>query len=345
MGETDIQGLEQVLDEYGISVYRSEFLKENVLALHTDRGPLCLKRVNITKDRMEYISAALAFLAERGFNKMAQPIPTVRGCWYAAYGGQIYFMTRWLEGHKSNFKDLAELSAVTRTLAQFHNRARGIPLARQPNRFWWVDWPEVLQQRCQNFLHFADLARQSRREGEFPVFYRQVAEVFYIQGKIALKRLAGSAYYRVAARAREEGTFVHRDVAARNFIITPDEGACLIDFDYSSFDTRVTDIVRLLERSLKKHHWKLPVAQLVLETYGQESSLDPGEMEVALVFLEFPHKFWRLAHSYFLEEKSWPDEVYTKKLLDLVRQQEAKNLLVKELGRYCDEGGLTGERQ
>ena len=62
--------------------------------------------------------------------------------------------------------------------------------------------------------------------------------------------LLSSEYPRLEEEARKVGSFIHYDVAARNFIIQ-DGKAYLIDFDYCARDLPLVDLMRLMKRSLK----------------------------------------------------------------------------------------------
>jgi spore coat protein I len=152
----------------------------------------------------------------------------------------------------------------------------------------------------------------------------------------AQKELLCSEYPRLAKEAAAVGSFIHYDVAARNFIIR-DKKAQLIDFDYCCCDLPLTDLMRLIKRSLKNgSHYEVKI-NAILNGYQQYRRLTKAEGEVLYALLLFPQKYWRISHRYFYEYKKNDEDYYIKKMENAVTELEKEDCWLNLLKERLEE--------
>lgn len=319
-----------ILAQYALKVKKLQPFKA-VYRLETDQGPKMLKRSNVTEPKLLYIYEAMDYLFKQGFKQVPPFIPTIEGLPYVTYNGDYYFLSDWVKGRESDFRSRSDLDLVTRTLAEFHKTAKGLVLSPQAKtKFMWGKWPESFASRCQDLHKFEAIAEAKAQKGPFDRKYLANLDYYYNMGQEALQTLANSRYQELVEEAKKDRCFCHRDVAGRNFIITPDKKCFLIDFDYSRFDVRITDLFRLLERTMKKVHWDINAAKHILNIYNSVYPMEAKEYPVLLAFMQFPQKFWRLSERYYSKSKDWPDNKYAKKLKLLLGQRMAKEIFLQK---------------
>ena len=134
-------------------------------------------------------------------------------------------------------------------------------------------------------------------------------------GKESLERLNDSHYQDLVDEVRDWGGLVHGDTAARNFIKL-ESRICLIDFDAIALDVNVTDLWRLLRRTLSKGGWELALAEEILSAYNKYVPMESRHKEVLGAFLQFPEIPWRIIREYYeKDDKTLHHELYlTEKL-------------------------------
>jgi len=272
---------------------------------------------------MLFIYSVLKHLTDHGFHKISAPVAAKDGSPLVMLDGDAYFMTEWVSGVPCDFARNDHLGAAARTLAEFHQYAKGLQvLSGAKARSMYRKWPEVLEKRAADLKDFKNITQQKDQLTDFEKKYLATVDYFIEKGEKALETLKSSDYRQIAKDAEGQKTFTHRDVAARNFIIGEDREAYLIDFDYCRYDLRVTDVVRMVERTLRSFKWNVDKANLILDEYNKVYPLEKPQYRIMLAFFQFPQKFWRISHRYFNRKQKWQEEGYLKKLASATRKLE-----------------------
>lgn len=332
-----LRGALPVLKHYDFSVQSIIPIQEDVCRVETNRGVYCLKCANKGEQKMLFIYSVLKHLEDSGFKKVSAPIPAKDGSPLVLMDHHIYFMTEWVFGSPCSFKRDDHLAEAAKTLAQFHQHAKGAKLLEgAKTREMYKKWPDIFRKRTDELKQFKEQVQDKKSLSNFEKRYLAEADQFIERGEKACATLKSSNYRRVAKRAEEEKTFTHRDVAARNFIMGEKNEAYLIDFDYCRYDIRVADVVRLVERSLRDLKWSAEKGDLILNTYNKIYPLEQDQYEIMLAFFQFPQKIWRITNRYFLGKYFWQEEGYLKKLTSAVKKMPAQDKFTKYFEeKYC----------
>ncbi|KAB2952301.1 CotS family spore coat protein [Heliorestis acidaminivorans] len=275
-----------------------------VWRLESELGPLCLKKVTYEEEKLHFICQAMDHLTQQNFTLTPQVIPTWQGKLYTPFQGGFAFLTDWVADRPCDFQRESHLTAATATLAQFHQHAKGLKTPQQNHRrAYWKRWPRVLSRRTKDLQKYRALVAEKKifltmtEQKKMLALLDQSIE----QAKSSLKILENSQYQEISDNAKKEATFVHRDIASRNFVLDHYNQARLIDFDYCRWDIYICDLVRLLDRSLRYYRWSFQRGQEIIKTYDEIRPLEPAEYPLILALLTFPQKFWRLCHRFFRE--------------------------------------------
>ncbi|MGI6685100.1 MAG: CotS family spore coat protein [Bacillota bacterium] len=332
-----MKGVLPVLKQYDFTVKGIIPVQEDVFRVETSRGVYCLKCANKSEYKMLFIYSVLKHLVDHGFYKVSAPVPTRDGSPLVKLDNHIYFMTEWVFGRPCNFMRDEHLIEATKTLAEFHQYAKGVvPLPGAKARTMYQKWPDVFRNRTNELKDFKKIVEEKKSLNDFEKRYLSYADQFIELGEKACQTLDSSSYQKIATEAEKEKTFTHRDVAARNFIIGEKKEAYLIDFDYSRYDIRAADVVRLAERSLRDVKWSIGKGDLIFKTYNQVYPLEKEQYPVMLAFFQFPQKAWRIANRYFKGKYQWQDEGYLKKLVSAVRKMSYQEKFAQSFEeKYC----------
>lgn len=309
-------------------------IQDNVWKVETENGTFALKCSLLKEKNLRFICRAERSLPLRGFNKFAIPQNCTNGQPYFQKDQQCYTLHQWIDGEKCNFDRREHLFAAAATLGDFHLRSRDPSLHHiSSSRSNCFVRGENIQKRIEEMHRFYELALCSPQT-TFNRLYRSYYPHFIQKAAGAKQRLLYSEYPRLAAEAAAVGSFIHYDVAARNFIIQ-ERNAFLIDFDYCCCDVPLTDLMRLIKRSLKQGRNAETKLEAILSGYQRHRKLTPAESEVLYALVLFPQKFWRISHRYFCEPEYREEKFCLKKLkaaaAELEREDQWLPLLKEKL--------------
>lgn len=296
---------------WGLSVNRIREIQNNVWRVETDRDSFALKRSLLKEKNLDFICCAETALAAHGFYHFALPQNTIDGTSFFRFGNQCYTLHQWIDGEKCDFEIPSHLRAAAAALANFHLHSREPRLQNaEISRCNVFIRSEQMTKHIKDMYDFYRIS--ANRTSSFSHAYRSFFPDMIHRAEQARKELLYSAYPRLAAEAAAVGSFIHYDVAARNFVIRG-ERAYLIDFDYCCCDTPLTDLMRMFKRSFKRGKDEESIVDSILTGYGSYRPLTADEGHVLCALLRFPQKFWRMSHRYFREVQV-REEINVKKL-------------------------------
>ncbi|NLG83602.1 MAG: phosphotransferase, partial [Firmicutes bacterium] len=131
----------------------------------------------------------------------------------------------------------------------------------------------------------------------------------------------------------------HNDVAARNFILTPEGEAALIDFDAMRPGPPLFDLWKIFRRALARLDWSWEVGLAMLEAYGEISPFSPTELLGLLGLLTFPHKLWRLVRRFHRAGEEGEKRKYARRIHRLWDQTRPYGQFLFDLAALCRAKG------
>ena len=92
----------------------------------------------------------------------------------------------------------------------------------------------------------------------------------------------------------------HGEFIGRNLIRNRRQEVFVTNFDLCRLDLRMYDLATLLKRGLPRYGWDFDIACNLLRLYELKNPLYPGELDILLAYLNFPHRFCKVAQDYYL---------------------------------------------
>ncbi len=322
-----------MIAQYGLAVRGSREVR-GVLRIETNAGPHCLKRCRLTEEELWFSQAAMEHLRRCGYEGVIPHEWTVAGLPFARHGPHLYTLTRWMDSRELDFDDPRDLNLAVRTLAEFHQAARGFVPPPYPQRVLWGAWPARFSSRADQLLEWKEAASSREHRSAFDEVYLQEVYYYHQQGLQALELLGRSPYHSLAQAAKDAGTLCHHDISPYNFLLGADNRVYLVDFDYCICDLHLHDLGSLILRTLKRSHWDYGEACAVAEAYDRILPLSDGALQVLEALFRWPQDFWQVGLQYYVEHQPWTLDRFLNSLAEKI-----KGPLLRErfLARYQAE--------
>jgi CotS family spore coat protein len=323
--------LEELSQIYGIQIGNVQ-IRNKILYIETNIGPLALKKSTLTREELELQFAILLHLSNKGYKQFSKIISTQDNKGYAQVGEQIYSLTSWVTGYHPNFTLTNNIDLGAHTLASFHRAATGYhePVHWQKRRLYGI-WPMRFRYRLSHLQWYQHCIRARGVRNEFDQLFMEQVDHFLLQGYRVIDRLRNPVYYALATEARKQGTVCHHDFAYHNILVDPDSTAWLIDFDYCILDMQVHDLGNMISRHVKYTKWCLDDVSRILLIYHQEKALLPAELEMLVSLIEFPQDFWQVAWAKYNEVSMHRPESLLLRLKKTLENEQAKQNFLAEL--------------
>lgn len=319
----DLQEAKEILCLWGEEPVEIKQVRD-AFQVTTKRGNRCLKPLKQKAERINFVSAVMKHLKDRGFNRMAMYIPSLEGHVFEEYKGTNYIVQEWLEGKEPDYRNEDEMFLAAKTLALCHQAGAGF----SPGKGIKVKnnlgkWPQKLEENLADLESFLSRAQSSSCPTGFERALVSQKEWLRDHARRSIRRLNEGPYFSLVEEARGTGSLIHGDPATRNFILISSE-MNLIDFDSSAIDINIVDLWKLLRRTMRRNNWQLNLLEKLLEGYEKHISLGRIPLSVLLAFLEFPERVWRITREYYEKQALvwWDEAELTEKLSEYFAQQE-----------------------
>ncbi|HHT62378.1 MAG: CotS family spore coat protein [Bacillota bacterium] len=318
----DIGAVKEILAYWGESPREVEIVRD-IFRIRTDNGVRCLKKSNKNLDRVLFMMDAMDYVQGQGFSNLARCYPTQNKEMAVTYQGSVYYLQQWLEGRELDYHNLEDMVLAAEVLGRFHRASIGfIPHPGYQAKNKLGKWPKKLRERTADLRKYLSLARDRLVSGGFEEILLKHGNWLLYHAEKSIERLSQSHYQDLVDEARDWGGLVHGDTASRNFI-RQGKNIFMIDFDAIALDIFVTDLWRLLRRTLSRGRWEPAAAEQILNAYHNYVPIEPRHKEVLGAFLQFPEIPWRIINKYFQNENHTRDYqcFLTNKLKCYLEQQ------------------------
>lgn len=312
----------EISTQFGFRIYELVPMK-GVYLLKTDKGNKCLKKVGYGLQKIMYLYKAKEYIINNGFEKTDRYNLTVELTPYAIVNDDIYTVTEWIEGRECDFKKEPELINASETLARFHLCAREfIPDENLKVRDDIGKLPQTMGKRVATLNKMLDIARKNKKKSEFDEIYIKNIGFYLELAKTAMKFLDTGCYASVCEDAVTNNVLCHHDYTYHNIILSKDDEANIVDFDYCKSEIQIYDVSTLMIKALKRLNWNPDSGKMILKSYNKIKPITKEECNVLKTLLIFPQRFWRLANRYYYREAGWNEVTYTKKLKEIIDERE-----------------------
>jgi CotS family spore coat protein len=294
--------------EYGLTHIGAKEENRCVLRIGNEVEDYALKSIDLKTKNLTLLHQVFDFLEQRGFHCYSPIVRSINGEFFIKRQSGTYYLTEWVAGRESNFSSYSDLLNCTRTLGIMHRLTSGF-------RTGAIDWKERWSSSVQKLL-----AMDSAN-----TFHPSLVLLVHKAIEAGEKTLRLLADPEVNQSLHNPTVICHHDLSYRNFIITPDNQAFLIDFDYAAADVPMRDLAQFFIKVLKHNNWDINVILPLIAAYKQENTLSRGDLGVMFAFLLFPRSLWGLNST--VQECTTPKEIIKSFVKNTERQFAVASLM------------------
>ncbi|WP_050608352.1 CotS family spore coat protein [Clostridium niameyense] len=296
---------------------------KGVYYLKTNKGDLCLKKIDYGVQKLLFVYGAKEHLIKNGFQYVDKYSLNLDQEPYALVNEDIYTISQWIDGRECNFKDKEDLILAARYLGYLHIASKGYePPENSKLKTDLGRWPHLMKKRVKALNKMRDMIRKKNNKSKFDLNYIKNVEFYKNLGKRAMDVLENSEYLNICKATEKEKSFCHHDFTYHNIIIDKDNHVNVIDFDYCKREIKTYDISNFMIKVLKRNDWSMDYAKIILNSYNAINPLKEEEYDTLFAFLLFPQRFWRLSNRYYYNEVTWPQNTFNNKMEELISEQE-----------------------
>lgn len=296
---------------------------KGVYYLKTDKGEMCLKKINYGPQKLLFVYGAKEHLINNGFSSIDRYYLNTEGEPYALVNEDLYTLSQWIQGRECDFYNIEEIKNAAKTLANLHQSSKGYEPPENSKLKSDLDrWPHLMEKRVKSLSKMWDMARKKNNKSSYDLAYIKSMEFYKNLGNRAKNVLLSSKYEDICMRTNEDKLFCHHDYTYHNIIIDENENYNVIDFDYCKREVRSYDINNFMVKVLKRNGWSIEYAKAILDSYNEVSTLEEDEYRLIFAFLLFPQRYWRLANRYYYNEVNWAQNTFINKLEKLIAEQD-----------------------
>lgn len=315
-----------VLENYDMEVNRT-FKGRGTIICDTGKGLRVLKEYKGNTQKLELLD-----LLQSRVSETVRTDRLVRnkegGLFCKDADGEVYIVKEQLDGRECNYKNEEEILQAFRIMAKLHlamhdtgEMANVIPI------HYYVEEMEKHTKECKRIRNYlrklkikSDFERELLKEYNY---FMEKAEYITAQ--------AGREDQRIYEDyVRTNGFFCHGDYQYHNVVFMRNDLA-VINLERFAPDSGVRDFYLLFRKISEKADWSLSLGEKMLAAYQTGRSFDRIEFKQLYYRLAYPDKFWKIVNFYYNSKKSLIPDKNMEKLENLVKQEMAKERLLKTL--------------
>lgn len=324
------EDLKKILSHYPIDVIsiknENYKVKKGVWWIETSKGYKILKKNSIPKEKLEFIIAAIEYLANNGIN-MPKIIESKDGKKYVEIDGANYMLNEAIEGVAPSSKTPNGQKRIVTELGKFHAASKGFqpPTNCNPSILLGT-FENKVSKKMKKLNEYYLTEKNNNSHSEFGEIILKEFPYFYSLMERSLKEHNNSYYSDWVNEVKNINCLAHQDFIDGNLILTDSNEIFVLDPDSLSIELPIKDIRKFLNKVMKKRGgWDINVTKNILSWYQEANPLKPCEWEVLKSTIMYPHLFAGIMSKYYQKrETSWQEAKYVKKLKDVILIEKSK---------------------
>lgn len=155
-------------------------------------------------------------------------------------------------------------------------------------------------------------------------------EAFYEEACRACERLMSSTFNERLERAAQSMELSHGSYTYHN-VLVDGKDTFVVNFDRYKNECQINDLYQFIRKVLEKYNWESHVFYRLVDEYDRICPLSDEEMELLMVLLSYPEKFWKIINQYINANKSWIPDKNVEKLRKVIDQNSRKRELIDKI--------------
>ncbi len=314
-------------DNYNFSVSDVIPLRK-VFILVTDKGTKILKKVNYSKEDLEFIEHGIDYVKNNGFHRIMNFYKGKSGHITSEWKDSTYVVMDLIEGRECEYNNPLDITIAVSSLADMHKASKGIDFSVESDRYKGLKLIDNYRLKSSELQRMKETALSYENKNEFHEIFLKYVDYFAQSMEKSIKILEDSPYINLCKNS-ENFILCHHDLAYHNIIINDNVGY-FIDFDYSIIDLRVHDICNFINKATKHSCYDFEVLRLIINKYNKKIPLLSEEYKVLYGMLCFPEEFYSISKDYFYRKKLWKYESYLYKIQKKVQDIEERQQMIEK---------------
>lgn len=315
-----------VLENYDMDVIRT-FKGRGTIICETGRGFRVLKEYKGSTEKLELLDLLQGKLSETV--RTDRLVRNKEGELFCKdTDGTVYIVKEQLDGRECNYKSEEEILQAFRIMAKLHRGMHhtGEMIQALPLHYY----VEEMEKHTKECKHARNYLRKLKVKSDFERALLREYSYFMEKAEDILKKAEEDNQSEYESFVRTNGCFCHGDYQYHNVIFTGND-ISVINLEHFALDSGVRDFYLLFRKISEKADWSLSLGEKMLEAYQSNRSFSPMELRQLYYRLAYPDKFWKIVNFYYNSKKSWIPDKNMEKLENLVKQENAKEKLLKTL--------------
>lgn len=289
-----------------------------VFILNTKNGRKILKRLEYSKDKIEFVNWCTKNLNERCKSIIKFKEYSDGSC-YKVWNNEFYVLMDLIAGREVTFTNPIELKKSVNLCAEMHRHGNDILEDLATKDYKKVNLlldRSLIEKYTENINSIESIYNniiKYKYKNEFDEIFARHAETIMSEMIKAKELLINSSYGNLRSKI-DYLTICHNDLAEHNFLINENSEVNLIDFDYASIDLRVMDVADILLKSIKNVAYDIYKSQTVLSNYNFNNKLSDEEKYLIYILLLYPRDSSNLIINYYYKKKNWEEDVFLNRL-------------------------------
>lgn len=315
-----------VLENYDMEVIRT-FKGRGTIVCETRNGFRVLKEYKGNTEKLELLD-----LLQEKVNEKVRTDRIVRNkegeLFCRDTDGSIYIVKEQIDGRECNYKSEDEILQAFQIMAKLHSGMRytGEIVQVLPIPYY----VEEMEKHTRECRHARNYLRKLKIKSDFERALLREYEYFMQKAEDILKKVREEEKTEYETFVRDNGFFCHGDYQYHNVIFSKND-ISVINLERFAHDSGVRDFYLLFRKISEKADWSVALGEKMLNAYQMNRSFAPIELKQLYYRLAYPDKFWKIVNFYYNSKKSWIPDKNMEKLENLVKQEKAKERLLKTL--------------
>ncbi|MDP5276420.1 CotS family spore coat protein [Chengkuizengella axinellae] len=297
---------ETIMNNWNMNVTNIEVIQGGQMAIvwkvHTETGPVCLKRIHRPEKKALFSIHAQDYLAKKG-TRVPGIIPNQQNELYTKHGPFLFVVYEWIEGRPFELTVTEDLQFLMKGLADFHLATvgylppAGVPVFKKLGR-----WPNHYIKRCQQMETWKLVAKQFP-DDPFSQTYIQEIDPFIKEGMDTLNRLLESGYMEWVQQIEATPNLCHQDYGTGNTLLDPEQQIWVIDLDTVSYDLPIRDLRKIVIPLLDTTGiWNDEQFNIMIEAYESVAPLTSEQKQIMFIDMLFPYELYDIIRERYVRK-------------------------------------------
>lgn len=313
----------QILRGFGLKAKNIKYEFGSYIC-NTNDGLKIIKSINLSKDSILFIHSAKEHLYKNGFRNIDRYSISKNNVPYYEFNKNLYVVKKYLNGEECNLLDLSNILYSVKTLAKMHNASVGlVPMEGSKVSFKYSNLKNEYVKHYRELTNIYKKIKRYSKWNDFDIVFIKNYKHYFSNAKEAKELLIESNFDKLVKEANQNRVFCHNKFTNHNVQISADD-IMIINFDDCCYKLPICDLVRFMEKALRKSDWDIKVGVGIIEMYDKYRNLSKDELNVIYYMLLFPEKFWLLCNQHYNTRRNWMPKIYQVKMQKIIEQQNIK---------------------